>query len=275
MTVMQPEPNRRHSLGSSIMMIGLVLLAIAVVVWANLWKNDMRVSVVSVSGNLILTNEEILSLADIDENQRLFSVDLLAARNRVMQNAFIKSVSINREVPNTISISVKERVPIASIVADKIQFLDSDGVLLPPIHSENIFDLPVLTGSLPSDKLVPGKEISSPDMLEALAILSTAKKLGDDLYRRISEVHIEKGNDIILYTAEYGVPVIFGHGDIGMKLVRLDGFWKEIVYHRGAIDLAYIDLRFADQVVVRWNHDDAKMQATENQSVKFQNAKTS
>ena len=60
-----------------------------------------------------------------------------------------------------------------------------------------------------------------------------------------------------------------------MKLVKLDGFWKEIVYHRGPNDLDYIDLRFADQVVVRWNKDNERMRASRNGFEKLQTTKTS
>lgn len=256
-------------------MIGLLVLCIGTIIWANLWKNDMRVTDIRVNGNLILTDKDVLSLADIKKEQRLFNVDLLAVQNRVVQNAFVKSASVNREVPNRISISVNERVPLAVVALDKMCYLDTDGIVLPPARSENIFDLPVLTGSLDPANFRLGKEITDPDVREALGILSTAKQLDDGLYRRISEIHIEHGKDIVVYTAEYGIPVIFGHGDIGMKLVKLDGFWKEIVYHRGANDLDYIDLRFADQVVVRWNKDNERMRASRNGFEKLQTTKTS
>jgi cell division septal protein FtsQ len=57
----------------------------------------------------------------------------------------------------------------------------------------------------------------------------------------------------VLFTAETGVPVVLGRGDIAVKLVKLDGFWKQIVMQRGATQLKTVDLRFADQVVVRWD----------------------
>jgi len=90
----------------------------------------------------------------------------------------------------------------------------------------------------------------------------TAQHVSDDLYRRISEIRIERAREVVLYTAEYGVPVVFGRGDVGIKLVKFDSFWREIVSHHGAHELAYIDLRFEDQVVVRWNHDPVEIQTT-------------
>jgi cell division septal protein FtsQ len=46
--------------------------------------------------------------------------------------------------------------------------------------------------------------------------------------------------------------VIVGHDNIGLKLVKFDSFWKQMVDRRGAQELQYIDLRFQDQVIVKW-----------------------
>ncbi len=253
---------RGRSLGGSLLMVGLVAGCIVSAVWANLWKSDLRVADVRVSGNSIVTEKEVLSLANIGKAQKLYSVDLMAAQKRVMQNAFVKSAAVNREAPNLISITMQERVPIAAVVLDKIEYLDVDGVVLPPVRSENIFDLPVLTGAFQAGEFVPGKQVMRGDVREALEILATAQQLSDELYRRISEVHVESGKDIMFYTAESGVPVVFGSGDAGVKLVKLDGFWKEIVLHEGTQQIGYVDLRFEDQVVVRWNDEKKEVQST-------------
>jgi len=48
---------------------------------------------------------------------------------------------------------------------------------------------------------------------------------------------------------------VVGRGDIAMKLVKFDGFWKQIVNQRGTARLKTVDLRFADQVVARWDEE--------------------
>ncbi|HCV42045.1 MAG TPA: hypothetical protein DGH68_01070 [Bacteroidetes bacterium] len=260
----QPNSGHRRSFGGPLLTFGLVVAIVAVAVWANLWKSDLRVADVRVKGTVIVPEKEILALASINKEQRLYDVDLLAAQRRIRQNSFVKSVEVNREAPNRISITVQERIPIAAIVLDNIKYLDADGFVLPPAHSENTFDLPVLTGAFQNAEFVSGKQFVSRDVKEALEILAAARELSDELYRRISEVHLEAGRDIVLYTAECGVPVIFGRGDAAMKLVKFDGFWKDVVPHHGAHELAYVDLRFEDQVVVRWNDDNEETRATKN-----------
>ncbi len=162
---------------------------------------------------------------------------------------------MNREAPNTIRISVEERQPVAAMALDRLVYLDGDGFILPPARSEYLFDLPVITGLARSKELAPGKQTFNTDIRDALEILSMAQLIDDELYRKISEVHVERGKDIMLYTAENGVPVVFGRGDAAAKLVKFETFWDEFVAHHGASELQYVDLRYEDQVVVRWNHD--------------------
>jgi cell division protein FtsQ len=233
----------------------LLIVAAGLAAGANAWKRDLRVTHVSVYGNRIVKNSEILSLAGIPSNEKLFRVDLFAVRRRVENNLFIRSASVNREAPDGISITVEERRPIAVLVTDRTLFVDDDGYVLPPVRSDDIFDLPAITGDLPETECRPGKTVSSPGVREALEILAVAQAAGEETSHLLSEIHLAGEKDIVLYATEAGVPVVFGHGNTAEKLVKLEAFWKQIVAQRGPGDLGSVDLRFADQVVARWRND--------------------
>ena len=66
----------------------------------------------------------------------------------------------------------------------------------------------------------------------------------------VSEVRIHSGHDMVLYSADTGVPIIFGRGDAAKKMVKLDAFWKKFIAEQGSQDIRYIDIRFDDQVIV-------------------------
>jgi cell division septal protein FtsQ len=63
---------------------------------------------------------------------------------------------------------------------------------------------------------------------------------------------VRNGGDIVVYSAEGGVPIIFGRDEMPSKLVRLETFWNTIVRIRGTQLLQYVDLRYQDQVVASW-----------------------
>jgi cell division protein FtsQ len=246
------EPARRPRVAGVIMVV-LLVVTVGAALGVNIWERDLVVRDVHIEGNRIVPSSEILALAAIPKNQRLFDVDLNQARKRIQANQFIRSVFVNRDIPDRISITVDERVPVAAIPGEKMLYIDASGMILPPARSEYIFDLPVLTGALPLAECVPGKLVTSEVLREALQIVVTAQRISDDFYRLISEVHIDPAHSIELYSSESGVPMVFGRGDVAGKMVRLEAFWKEFVSQRGAGELQYIDLRFEDQVVVRWN----------------------
>jgi cell division protein FtsQ len=238
---------------TALLLSGVVTLALT----ANSRKHDFRVLRVRTQGNSIVADTDIVRMAAVPKNGKLFDVDLNGTRLRVQQNPFLKSVSVAREIPDGIAITVSERRPIAALVLDRILYLDAEGYVLPPVRSGKVFDLPVLTGEFPAADCQPGQQVRTRRLREALEILTTAERVGDELYHMISEIHCAGDSTYLLFTAESGVPVLLGRGDIALKLVKFDGFWKQIVLQRGSAHLKTVDLRFADQVVVRWDegHD--------------------
>ena len=233
--------------------VGLLLGVTGLVVASNLWKSELRVRRVAVEGNRIVETPEILQLVKIVKDAQLHEVDLMAVRKNVLSHYFIKDAVVERDLPATIKITVKERAPLAIVNAQEVLYLDEDGVVLPHSISKALFDLPILSGVPGTITLKPGMTLKNADVQEALEILATSKLLGKELYYMISEVRLRDGGDIVLYAAEWGVPIIMGKGNIPNKLVRLETFWREVVRQQGSERLQYVDLRFDDQIVVRWN----------------------
>lgn len=234
--------------------LGILVLAIGMIVLANLWKSDLKVKRVTIEGNRIVETAEIMQLIKVPKNSQLEDVDLMAVRRDILNHHFIKEAVVERDLPATLRVSIQERVPLAIINSTEILYLDDEGVVLPHSISKHLFDLPVLTG-LPADSPPkPGMTLKHPDIQEALRILASSKLVSKELYHLISEVRLRNGGDIVLYAAESGVPIIFGRGNIADKLVRFVSFWERVARERGPETLQYIDLRFDDQVVVRWIH---------------------
>ena len=231
----------------------LLLLGIgAVLLGANSWKGDLRVASVVVLGTRIIPASDIVTLSGVTRGEKLFSVDLGGVKRRVERNPYVHSASVQRDAPDRITITLEEREPLSAAMGDHLMYLDPDGYVLPAVRSAALFDLPVVTGTIAQADCIPGRPIAVKGIQEALKVLQTAKAFGDETYRRISEIHVEDQRDMVLYTVEQGIPVILGHGNEAEKLAKLEGFWTNVVGRRGTQGLEYVDLRFEDQVVVRW-----------------------
>lgn len=234
---------------------GILILAMALVFGANAWKSSLVVNKVVVSGNRVVDTNEILQLAHVKAGKKIYDLDLMVIQKDVASHYFLKDVTVERDLPSTVKISVVERTPIAIINTPDLLYIDPDGMVLPHSISHELFDLPVISNIPQGLKVSVGETLRNPDITEALDILSTAKLVNKELYYLISEIRLRSGGDLVLYTADGSVPVLFGRGEAASKLVRLETFWNDVVHQRGTASLQYIDLRFEDQIVVRWNNN--------------------
>lgn len=233
--------------------IVLIVIAICLVFCANAWKSSLRIKQINIDGNRIVGENEILQLTQVQLNTFLYTVDLTAIQRNVMSHHYIKDAVVERNLPNSIHIQVVERIPIAIVNRSEIMYVDDEGVVLPRSISHRLFDLPLISGISESEPLALGSIIKQTDVIEALQLLATMKMVNRPMYHNISEVNVRNGGDIVLYLTEGGVPIIFGRDEIPSKLVRLETFWNNVVRTRGTQLLQYVDLRYQDQIIVRWN----------------------
>jgi len=241
--------------GKKVYGIFALLFILALVTWLGTvqWKEHLTVSGVIVEGEHIVTKEEVVALAHVSLKTKMYDVDLLSIKKNIQQNHFVKNVIVSRDAPGTIRITVEERTPIALLSLpgrSEMLYIDEEGYVLPHVTSQAIFDLPVISGVDSAADVAVGQRTTHTDVLGALDALETAQRVGSELYRLISEVRIHSGHDMVLYSADTGVPIIFGRGDAAKKMVKLDAFWKKFVAGQGSQDIRYIDIRFDDQVVV-------------------------
>jgi cell division protein FtsQ len=96
-------------------------------VWFSSW---LAVDDIEVSGAQTVKVKDIEALSGIDEGEPLARVDLAAAERRISALAVIKSVSVTRQWPHGILISIEERVAIAVVeIGDRLRGMDADGVV--------------------------------------------------------------------------------------------------------------------------------------------------
>jgi cell division protein FtsQ len=233
----------------------LIAMVIGLAFGANAWKSSLKINQIKIDGNQIVSTNEIIQLTQIQIGALLYKADLTAIQRNVMGHHYIKKALVERNLPNSITIQITERVPIVMVNASEPLYLDEDGVVLPKTASSKIFDLPMITGILHSETFVIGSTINQPDEIEALQLLAVLKTVNRPMYYNISEIKLRNGGDIVLYSAEGGIPIIFGRGELPDKLIRLEIFWNDIVRTRGAQYLQYVDLRFQDQIVARWSQE--------------------
>ncbi len=178
---------------------------------------------VTINGCSRVSEETILNLSGVKPNSNLLALDLDDMAAAIERHPWIKSAVISKKLPDRLEIVVEERKPVAIVSMDGLYLIDDTGTVFKKISKGESFDLPLITG-ISSLKAMHGgvgngrdgtagkddNALNVQDNLKrALRIIALASKGTRTLgVNDISEIHI-KGNDLILYTADKGLPLRF------------------------------------------------------------------
>jgi cell division protein FtsQ len=216
------------------------VVAAAVVAWLLLAGPVLAVRAVHVDGLVTLPADQVQEAAGIGAGTPLLRVDVDSAEARVAGLPQVASVEVTRDWPDSVVITVVERVPVAVVgEAGRRSLIDADGVL---------FDM--VTGRTP-DGVVP-LDVASPGpddpatMAGVAAIGSLPARIRADVAAAAAG-----GPDDITLTLTDGTVVRWGDAsESGEKSAALVGLLEQIA--SGALEPAgTIDVSTPDAVVLR------------------------
>ncbi|MBA4372383.1 MAG: hypothetical protein C0402_05925 [Thermodesulfovibrio sp.] len=191
------------------------------------------------SGNQHLTDEDLRALTGLGAKENLATLSSGAVFHSMNTSPWIRSVSVRKELPGTLHIFIKEAEPFALLdMGGKHFIVDNKGKLLEELKDSSIPFLPVIVGN-PFEK----KEVFG----EAIILVRAIKDAGLISRKDRIEVIAHKQQEMTVNLD--GMVVKVGTGDYHEKLVRLLELEEEIKSRRIPVD--YIDLRFANRVVVK------------------------
>ncbi len=181
----------------------------------------------------------------------LFSLDLATLRRQIEGQASIRSATVARRLPDTLQITLAERVPRASLYyAGGPWVIDEDGVVMDRQQCIDIGgDLPVVTGFRPDHELRSGEELPSLRAALDLLILSRTRHPWMQV-RRVSlhhpnelQVQFLVGSDPREFTAH------FPRERLARRMDRLRQAVTQAIRDRDP--RRDLDLRFENQVILR------------------------
>ena len=129
--------------GKVVLVLGIIvalLLAATVAFFALARSGAFEIKQVSVTGVEHLTSADVSALVSVPAGASLLDVDADGIRNRLLKDAWIQDVAVNRIFPDTLEIVVTERtitavVEVPSGASQRVRdwAISSDGVWLMPI----------------------------------------------------------------------------------------------------------------------------------------------
>ena len=218
--------------------------------------SSLEVSDIQVVGNNRVTTEEILSQVGLRTPTNGFRLDLEELAGRIIAHPWVRSVSIQRQLPVGLIINIEERQPAGLLHSGKPYLMSADGLILEELKGPPNVALPRIRPAW-RVKVRVGKPLEDPHLLGGIELLQAVR--GSPVLRQVqvTQVTVEVDGYYTLHLAQARSILRFGSADPLRQLTRLD---IALRHHGQALEhFAYVDLRFPGRVILKpWRKGEDK-----------------
>jgi cell division septal protein FtsQ len=190
----QVQRVRRGPLGRFALMLNVVALSSfgACAVWTGYSKamasEQLKVTKLEVRGGHFLSEGEVRELLGPAVGENILSLDIEGLKGRLRVSPWVESAHVRRTLPDTLSIDIVERQPVALAEIDRLYLMDAGGSLIEMYGPRTAdFDLPIVRGL--GGLGLPERRERAHRVAELLADLG-------DLSAEVSEVTVQAGGDL-------------------------------------------------------------------------------
>ncbi len=200
----------------------------------------------AVRGCKRISEREIKDIIGISAPLNILTVNLGKMKQDIEKNPWIRSASVGREFPDRLVIEVSERNAAALLKKEnELYVLDMDGVVFKKFESDDIVDVPVLTGFYRGDTL-------QIDLLERTFAFLGYLSERDSFPRKwnISEVYTDDAYGFSVFTDDH-LFLNLGFDDYDKKFMRLNRVMDNLT--RRGLDKNFLSIDLVDpsRVVVQ------------------------
>ena len=179
--------NRRRKKGF-LKPLGLFMAAgiIALSCYAFVHSGIFTLKKVLIYGNRHLGYVNVVELAGLKGGENLLTLDLERVYERLHSSAWVRSVSMRKELPETLVIRLEESRPVALLQsAEGLFVVDSEGLLLERVSEAPVYFLPVI---------VHGSADGTKEFMEAVRLASAINDIKEAREVELVEIAgIEEG----------------------------------------------------------------------------------
>ncbi len=176
----------------------------------------------------IMTREELEGMTGFREGKNVFLLDLDRANRTLSAIPEVRSAAIERILPDTVKVSLEQRVPIFLIasseegdafVPGKSYLCDRDSIMIRPARLDAEFlNLPVVRG-IDLAEAVPGKPLRNEHLARAIRLQQALGEIPEESFT-IRSVDVSKSYAAVV-TDSSGARFTFGGNDLPSQLERL------------------------------------------------------
>ena len=209
--------------------------------------SGFRLARVSVEGNRFLKTDDLLKAAALPIGENMFKLDLSGAAERLERLDWVEKAFLERRLPQTILISVRERKIVALLDSGTLFGVTGEGRVLSPNEELARQDLPLLSGvGVPLEAL--GTTHLASSLEPGLGFLAFVGKQGGGLAQEISEVNLSDPRALKVTLID-GITATFNPPVTAAELRRLNLVRDDLA--RKGLRAGSMDFRYKDTVLVK------------------------
>jgi cell division septal protein FtsQ len=214
--------------------------------------NKGEIKMIGITGNKLLSANDYLRFAKLDDTTAYSGLKLPVIYNRIMKHPYVASADVEYDGVSEVNIYIVEKTIKAVVIYDgEPMFITDKFELLPLFENTKFSDLPVIS-NLPANESYKSLSIlNNDDIKQAFEIIDAAKLTNESIFKHLAEINLRQGGDAILSFSGIKTPVIFGKNGAAKKMVYLDIIWDDLITNKNLVgNSEYIDLRFANEIYV-------------------------
>jgi len=210
------------------MLLPILILSAGWLVYTILLHSDIfRMSTVSVQGNQVTDQHQILKDAGLQRGVNLLDLDVNRIESLIRKEQWIEQVWVKRRWPSTVEIIVKEYKPFALVNLERdgnrqLYYMDSKGVVFAPSAADRDLDFPVVNGAGLAEELQEKRFAESSLGAMALDFLKLTAR-GNQILptQAVSEINADPEKGLIVYLVDHPFPIYMGKEKISLRFSRL------------------------------------------------------
>lgn len=201
-----------------------------------------NINTINVLDGEYVSKESILNRLDDVNGQNIWRVNISSFEKSIKEIPYIRSVEIERVLPDTLNVFFKEREPYALVKhMESFVVMDKYGYVLEIKKENDLPDLAIIYG-INADEYIVGEKLGDIAGLKyenVTYLLETAYKNNFDY--DIYEINYTNTEDLVIAVRDVDVDINFGEIDrnvITEKMSYLNGILKKLAGKKGNLDIS-------------------------------------
>ncbi|XPV76810.1 MAG: cell division protein FtsQ/DivIB [Desulfovibrio sp.] len=189
--------------------------------------DSLAINEIHIQGNMRLTDTEVLNIGDVQLGRNNFDINVAVVERNLSAAPWIERVTVRRELPDKLYISVAEMEPSFWVLTDNVMYYaDIHGKPIAPVTTRRFASLPLLDIKTEQQH----ESTLLPQIVDKIDKLDLPFSLGQTAWIRLTDA-----GDMEIYLDSRRLLLRFGLQDWQKQLQRVEYVWQDLA-RRGELE---------------------------------------